>query len=620
MNRLIPGAPVKWKDQQWILLDIPAVDRVLVQSTKTKSVELAPSEELKLDVPSTSGASGLMGISNDDWNEAWQRFEAIRPLLNRGRRKRSKQEINEVAANLGKDPATIYRWITKFEESKTVSALVRTGRSDRGKSRLSDEVEKIIQHEIESFYLVRERPNVVELWERIALSCRKINLPSPNLSTLRRRINMLQDRLVMSKRYSSKKARETFEPIHGSFPGADVPLAVYQVDHSPLDIILVDDKYRRPIGRGYLTIVTDSCTRMLAGFCVLLDPPGGLAVGLSLAHAILPKSKWLAERGIDASWPNYGVPTKVFADNATEFRGTMLERACREYGILMENRPKGLPNYGGHVERLFRTFMHRMHSLPGSTFSNVQERCDYDSEGRAIMTLAEFEKWFAIFVTKVYHQRRHRGIGYVPPVKLFEQFTLGNSTTKGIGLPEPIQNEYKLRLDFMPFVERTIQEYGVVIDNIHYYADVLRPWIHARDPKNSKLKRKFVFVRDPRDIAEVYFLDPETKIYHAVPYRNLTRPRISVWDLNAALKRISEHPELQPDEDTIFAGLEEMSRVTREAAEKTKTVRRSMQRRSNWREGAATLRAAAQQVPEAVASPPEWQTEIQPFDDIEEAE
>lgn len=616
MSRLIPGTPVVWKDRTWILLDIPAIDRVLIRDPVTGHAELASPADLKSSQPAEAGAHGLMTITDEDWNEAWSRFEAIRPLLNRGPRKRTRQEIEEVARSFGRDPATVYRWISKWEENKTVSSLVRSGRSDHGKSRLPDATEAIIKDKIENFYLVPERPTVVELSEQIELACRKAQLKPPNTSTIRRRVERLQDRLVMSKRRSAKEARETFEPLKGSFPGANVPLAVYQIDHSPIDVILVDETYRRPIGRGYLTIVSDSCTRVLSGFCASLDPPGALATGLALAHAILPKAQWLADREIAASWPVQGMPAKVYADNAAEFRGTMLERACKEYGIVMENRPKGLPNYGGYIERLFRTFMHRAQSLRGTTFSNTEERGEYDSDGKAVMTLKEFEKWFGTFVTKVYHQRPHRGIGRVPPIKLYEQFILGTDTHKGIGLPEPIADEFKLRLDFMPYVERTIQEYGVVVDNIHYYADVLRPWIHARDPSNAKLKRKFVFVRDPRDIGELYFFDPEAKRYYSVPYRDVTRPRMSAWDLNAILKRIAEHPDLQVDEDMIFEGLEDMQRIEKDAAEKSRSVRRAKQRRADWKTGAATSKPPAA----SPAPPSSWETEIQPFDDIEEAE
>lgn len=617
MSKLVPGCPVSWRDGDWILLDIPSIDRVLIKDSESGHMELVPATELRAKLPAGRGKQGLMTIPDEAWNEAWNRFEAIRPLVERENRKRTRQEIDEVADKFGKNRATVYRWIAKWHESKTVSALVRSGRSDNGKSRLASDVETIIQAEIETFYLTRERPTVVELWERIALSCREKQLAPPNISTIRRRVDGLQDRLIVAKRHSFKEAREKYQPLRGSFPGADVPLAVYQIDHSPIDMCFVDEQYRQEIGRGYLTIVTDSCTRMLAGFCASLDPPGALSTGLALAHAILPKAQWLEERSIDAGWPVYGVPSKIYADNASEFRGTMLERACREYNIVMENRPKGLPNYGGHVERLFRTFMHRVQTLPGTTFSNVEERGEYDSQGRAVMTLAEFEHWFSIFVLKVYHQRPHRGIGRVPPIKYYEQFLLGTSTTIGIGLPEPIRDERKLRFDFMPYVERTIQEYGVVIDNIHYYADVLRPWIHARDPKNTKLKRKFVFVRDPRDISEVYFLDPETKTYFAVPYRNITRPKISAWELNAILKRIASQPELQPDEDTIFQGLAEMARIERAAAEKSRSVRRTTQRRAGWRKNAVA--AARTQFSEPVVATA-WDEDVQPFDDIEEAQ
>lgn len=616
MSRLVPGTPVVWKDRTWVLLDIPSIDRVLIRDPVTGHTEVVSPSALKSSMPAATGAHGLMAIGAEEWDEAWRRFETIRPLLNRKPRKRTKQEIEEVARSVGRDPATVYRWIARWTETKTVSSLVRAGRRDQGKPRLSDAIEAIIKDQIENFYLVPERPTIVELTEQIALDCAKLGAKPPHISTVQRRVDRLQDRLVVSKRRSAKEARETFEPLKGSFPGADVPLAVYQIDHSPIDVIFVDETYRRPIGRGYLTIVSDSCTRVLAGFCASLDPPGALSTGLALAHAILPKEQWLAERGISASWPVQGKPVKIYADNAAEFRGTMLGRACREHDIVMENRPKGLPNYGGHVERLFRTFMHRAQTLPGTTFSNTEERGEYDSDGKALMTLKEFEQWFATFVTKVYHHRPHRGIGRVPPIKLYEQFILGTDTKKGIGLPEPVVDEFKLRLDFMPFVERTIQEYGILVDNIHYYADVLRPWIHARDPNNLKLKRKFIFVRDPRDIGELYFLDPDTKRYYAIPYRDVTRPRMSAWDLNAILKRIAAQPDLQVDEDTIFEGLEDMRRIEKNAAEKSRTARRANQRRADWKKGSA----ASKPLPAEASPPPKWEDDIQPFDDIEEAE
>lgn len=64
----------------------------------------------------------------------------------------------------------------------------------------------------------------------------------------------------------------------------------------------------------------------------------------------------------------------------------------------------------------------------------------------------------------------------------------GTDTMPGKGIPPRIFNETRLRLDFMPFVERSIQEYRVVIDHIYYYDDVLRPYIHSLEDK-----KKYIF-------------------------------------------------------------------------------------------------------------------------------
>jgi putative transposase len=58
---------------------------------------------------------------------------------------------------------------------------------------------------------------------------------------------------------------------------------------------------------------------------------------------------------------------------------------------------------------------------------------------------------------------------------------------------------------------------------------VLRRWINAPDPDDPRLKRNFVFKRDLRDISQLYFYDPEVKQYSVVPYRDTSRPAISIW-------------------------------------------------------------------------------------------
>lgn len=155
-----------------------------------------------------------------------------------------------------------------------------------------------------------------------------------------------------------------------------------QIDHTKLDIILVDDHYRQPVGRPWITLAFDVCTRVVTGFYVSFDPPSALSTGLCLTHAILMKDKWLTRYPTKNQWLVWGLPAKVHLDNAKEFRGSMMQRGCDEYGIDLEWRPVGRPNFGAHVERALGSFAQEIHTLPGTTFSNPREKGSMTLRGK----------------------------------------------------------------------------------------------------------------------------------------------------------------------------------------------------------------------------------------------
>ena len=126
----------------------------------------------------------------------------------------------------------------------------------------------------------------------------------------------------------------------------------------------------------------DVFSRMVLGYYISLDPPNTMSAGLCIVNGILTKDKVLEKFGIKNSWPCWGKMTKIHADNAGEFRGKMLRRACKEYNIDIEWRPVKKPHYGAHIERLLGTILKKVHSIPGTTFSNIVERGKYDSEGK----------------------------------------------------------------------------------------------------------------------------------------------------------------------------------------------------------------------------------------------
>ena len=580
--KFIPGITVQWHAKRFIVVDYADMDSIIARELGKRRLERIPVRDAAPDrIPGDRAAwtPDLVSVSEDDWQEAVKRFKLLRPLLEMDRAKRTFEKVQTIADAVGKHPATIYRWIEAYERSERISVFLRKGRSDRGKTRLSNKINGIIETAIKKIYLKAEQPDVAAVVEEVQLQCFKRKIKNkPHGDTIRQRIAAVPDRLKLAKRKGRKAAAEKYEPIKGHFPGADFPLAVAQIDHTPMDVIVVDEEHRQPIQRPSLTVVIDVYSRMVLGFAVYLEKPSAFTAGLAIAHAVLPKEEWLAGVGVKAEWPCWGKMRKIHCDNAKEFRGTAIGRACQDHDIAVEHRPPREPRYGGHIERGFGTWLTRARRLKGTTFSNVEQKGVYDSEGRAIMTRAELEKWFTIYVAKVYANNFHHGIKTTPLAK-YKDGILGTDDHPGIGLPGRVVEPTAFMLDFMPFEERTIQEYGVVIDHIFFWDDALRPWIHARDPEDSKRPRKFTFRIIPRDMREVYFRDPATNTYLAIPYRDRTRPPVSRWEIQAAEKPLRDAGYARVDEVLIFQAVEEMRKLEQESEQKTKKARRAREMR-----------------------------------------
>jgi putative transposase len=113
-----------------------------------------------------------------------------------------------------------------------------------------------------------------------------------------RRISMLNPVEVGRRR----EGREAVRPLQSA--GGDVPiigsiLEQVQIDHTVVDVVIVDERERRSIGRPYLTVAIDVFSRAIVGLVLTLEPPSAVSVGLCVAHAIGDKRPWLEQLGVD---------------------------------------------------------------------------------------------------------------------------------------------------------------------------------------------------------------------------------------------------------------------------------------------------------------------------------
>ncbi len=573
---VVPGTLVVARGRRFKISHVLGLDAVLAQDIETKVVEQLPISTIGPALPETENAPAatrdIQDIPTEEWQVAQQRYDLIRPLLEDPFRTRRRAE--EIARGAKIHVTTLYQWLRAFTESRHLACLIPQKRGRRlGANRLDPALEAIVDAAINDLYLSRQRHRVQDVVDEVSRRCRTAGITPPHSNTIRNRIRAIPTATAFRRRGMRDKARNQFEPVLGNFPGADFPLAVVQIDHSEADIIVVEEHTRLPMGRPWVTLAIDVYSRMVVGCYVSMDRPNGVATGMCLARAMLPKGEYLAELEIPGEWPVWGKIRAVHADNAKEFRGAMLQTACKNYTIDLQLRPVKLPHYGGHIERLMGTGSNEIRKLPGTTFSSPKERAGYDSDKESALTLYEFEQNLVDFIVNVYHQRVHGGLK-MPPVRRWQAGIFGGSTQPGVGLPELPADPARMRLDFLPFMERTVQPYGIVINHVYYYHEVLNSWINAVDEEDPRHKRLFIVRTDFRDISQVYFYDPKLQQYFAIPYRDTSHPAISVWELQAAQRRLKEEGIASQDEQTIFAAVERRRSRVKEAIGKTKAARR----------------------------------------------
>nr|WP_272809341.1 transposase family protein [Shinella sp. YE25] len=364
-----------------------------------------------------------------------------------------------------------------------------------------------------------------------------------------------------------------------------------QIDHTLVDLFIVDARDRRPLQRPWLTLAIDIASRMVAGFYLSLEPPSSTSVALAIQHLVMPKAPWLQARGIDAEWPVFGLPDIIHLDNGREFHGKALVRGAPEHGIELVHRPVARPHYGGHIERLIGTMMGAVHLLPGSTSSNIAKRGSYDPQKHAAMTLDELERWLALQIVGRYHAEVHSAL-LLPPRTAWNDAVAARVDP----LRLPHDPDRFLR-DFLPFKERCIRRDGLHLFGIRYWDDVLSP-LAGRSARQVRVKF------DPRDLSCVYVEQEDGSVW-PVRFAALDRPPITLGEHRLARAALRERGVRSVDEKLIFDTIAEQRRLLESAVQQTRSMRRHVER---------TERALA--VGGEPSRPPETEAEDETFIDL----
>lgn len=608
---LAPGAAVSARGRTWRITHALGLDAVLAADVATGHHEQLQVEECRPPAPdggevgeeAREDATLTAAEAHPDelWAVAQRRFQVIKPLVTDGTR--TKAQVEAAAAAAGVHLTTVYDWIALWNATRSVAGLIPRSRGRRKGTKLVDPaVEAVISAAIQKKMLTRLSCRPATVVKKVMMTCRDAGLAAPHPNTVRKRIRDIPAATLLRARGRHDLVRARFEPVRGHFPGAGFPYAVVQIDHSPADVVVLDDLTRQPMGRPWITLAIDVHSRMVVGAALSVVPPNAFTAGSVVAQAMLPKQAVLSRVGVSGDWPAWGPVATLHCDNAPEFKGHLIRRACEQYGIELKLRPIRTPHYGGNIERLMGTVQGELRNLPGATFPNPKERKGYDSDKGAALTFSDLERYLFEWIVNVYNVREHSGIDGETPLGRFERALLGGGGAPGRGVPAVPRDPERVRLDFLPWAERTItREYGVAWEGVHYWHEVLRPFVGMKEPGGRGAVRKFLVRRDPWLISPIYLWDPDAGRYHAIPYRDRTRPPTNIYTIRAAKQLLGKGGEgpgkkaRKPDalqyEARMFAALARLEKQVDDAQASTKAARRELQKRARTRQAAAELGA-----------------------------
>ncbi|WP_165976255.1 Mu transposase C-terminal domain-containing protein [Bacillus salipaludis] len=455
----------------------------------------------------------------DKQDEAKEKYRAIEPLLKLDV-KSLNPYIKKRIEDLFKEgyqvsEATLYRWLKVYKESDgdICSLVPNTEKRGAKGSKLEKEVEMIIDRIINDNYLVREARTITTIYELVRNEINKENkerelderMKVPSVSTVRRRI-------LDWDAYELEKARKGSNAIRNKYKQVQYnekpkyPLQRVEIDHTQLDIMVLDDKTLLPIGRPTITCVLDVFTGYPLGVYIGFEPASYTSVMYALRNAIMPKTLIKKEfPKIKNDWHAYGLPELLVCDNGKEFLSKHLKEACLHLGIELYYCPVKKPWYKGAIERHFRTINQELlHQTPGTTFSNVVMKGDYDPTKTATIRFRKLQEMYFKWLLDYYCINKNKGVKGVPANLWKKHFEYN---------PRPAVPPSMLDwgIALMKLGYGSIQSTGIRRLHLFYQGSELHVLKQKLEKAGKKNKVKYKF--DPSDLSKIYVYDEFDRKY-----------------------------------------------------------------------------------------------------------
>jgi putative transposase len=263
----------------------------------------------------------LLHVTDAHWSQGHYGFLCIQHL------------DKQLGRRLQVSSRTVERWLRIYRKNPDVMALMPRARGPSiGHRRITPERENLLAEVIDAWARRGQRLPVAWIREECGHRGRALGIKPVSRGCIEARLRDLG--IESLQRVRPPRAMPAGVPKRP--PRSKGALGIVQIDHTLVDVMVVDEVRRQSMGRPWITVAFDIATRAVLGFHLSLNAPSSISVGLTLAMVGLPRERWLVERGIEVEWPMFGIPRLLHLDNGAEFHSVALSRGCERYGISLE--------------------------------------------------------------------------------------------------------------------------------------------------------------------------------------------------------------------------------------------------------------------------------------------
>src|SRR6266566_2471748 len=351
---LEPNTPILYDGCPWIILQhgmsethLLGEDRKLIILPNERFEALVAAEKI-VGVVATLDEGSLdpeaneryMKASKEALKKANKRFALCKPVL-LGRASTDNTSLGRA----------IRRWVAKFRESELkhrcgyIGLLPDYANCGNRIPQIREAVLEIVEKFIEKEYENHKQKNKREVYGEFENYCKGEGITAiPSYKFFVASVNNRPLHEQIEKRAGSKAAYplEPFYwellytlPRHG-----DYPFQITHLDHTQLDIELIDLRTGKNLGRPWLTLLIDAYSRRILAVYLSFDRPSYRSCMMVLRECVFRHKRF---------------PEMVVVDGGKEFHSIYFDALLARHHCSKATRPKSKPRSGSEMERVFGT-------------------------------------------------------------------------------------------------------------------------------------------------------------------------------------------------------------------------------------------------------------------------